>query len=91
MSSGISNFNTEKKFENIGDDDIKNNFVGVFPWNKMNKFIDHKLMISERKGKYPFIIANTGSSSKSGTHWWSILNIEPKSHIFFFILLVFMG
>ena len=30
MSSGISNFNTEKKFENIGDDDIKNNFVGVF-------------------------------------------------------------
>ena len=83
MSSGISNFNTEKKFENIGDDDIKNNFVGVFPWNKMNKFIDHKLMISERKGKYPFIIANTDSSSKNGTHWWSILNIEPKSHIFF--------
>ena len=91
MSSGSSNFNTEKKIENIGDDDIKNNFVGVFPWNKMNKFIDHKLMISERKGKYPFIIANTDSSSKSGTHWWSILNIEPKSHIFFSIVLVFMG
>ena len=90
MSSGISNFNTEKAFENIGDDNIKNNFVGVFRWNKMNKFIDHKLMISEKKGKCPFIIANTDSSSKSGTHWWSILNIEPKSHIFS-ILLVFMG
>ena len=42
-------------------------------------------MISEKKkGKYPFIIANTDASSKSGTHWWSILNIEPKADIFFF-------
>ena len=70
---------------------LKITLLVFFPWNKMNKFIDRKLMISERKGKYPFIIANTGSSSKSGTHWWSILNIEPKSHFFFFILLVFMG
>ena len=62
---------------------LKITLLVFFPWNKMNKFIDQKLMISERKGKYPFIIANTDSSSKSGTHWWSILNIEPKSHIFF--------
>ena len=41
-------------------------------------------MISGKKGKYPFIIANTDSSGKSGTHWWSILHIEPKTHIFFF-------
>ena len=38
------------------DNDINNNFVGVFPWNNMNKFIDDKLMISEKKGKYQFII-----------------------------------
>ena len=50
----------------------------------MNKFIDHKMMISEKKGKYPFLIANTDSSSKKGTHWWSILDIEPKTDIFFF-------
>ena len=42
-------------------------------------------MISEKKkGKYPFIIANTDNSSKGGMHWWSILNIEPKADIFFF-------
>ena len=41
-------------------------------------------MISGKKGKYPFIIANTDSSGKSGTHLWSILHIEPKTHIFFF-------
>ena len=41
-------------------------------------------MISGKKGKYPFIIANTDNSSKGGTHWWSILDIEPKTDIFFF-------
>ena len=41
-------------------------------------------MIEEKKGKYPFIIANTDDSDKKGTHWWSISNIEPKNEIFFF-------
>ena len=41
-------------------------------------------MISDKKGKYPFIIANTDSDGKGGTHWWSILDIEPKTDIFFF-------
>ena len=41
-------------------------------------------MICEKKRKYPFIIANTDVSSKSGPHWWSILDIEPKVDIFFF-------
>ena len=41
-------------------------------------------MICEKKGKYPFIITNADSSSKSATHWWSILDIEPKTDIFFF-------
>ena len=39
-------------------------------------------MISDKKGKYPFVIANTDSSEKGGTHWWSILDIELKQ-IFF--------
>ena len=59
MSVGISNFQIEEAIKNIWDEDIENNFVGVFPSNHMNKFIDDKLMISEKKGKYPLIIANT--------------------------------
>ena len=55
----------------------------MFPSNCMNKFIDHASMISS-KGKYPFIIANNDSSEKTGVHWWSILDIEPKTDIFFF-------
>ena len=38
----------------------------------------------KRKGKYLFIIANTDSAGKSGIHWWSILDIEPKTDTFLF-------
>ena len=34
--------------------------------------------------KYPFIITNTDDSEKGRTHWWSILDIEPRTDIFFF-------
>ena len=50
----------------------------------MAKFIDYKSLVSEKKGKYLFLIANTGDSDKEGTQWWSLLNIEPKTDIFFF-------
>ena len=69
MSKGISNFQIEKTLENINDEDINNNLVGVFPSNYMNKCTKHAVMISQKKGKYPFIIANNGSSEKGGTHW----------------------
>ena len=52
MSYGISNFQIQEAFKNIRDEDIINNFVGVFPSKYMKKFIDHKMMISEEKGKY---------------------------------------
>ena len=62
------------------------NFVGVFPANHMKKFINFKSMISEKTGKYPFLIANTDSSDKDGTNWWSILDIEPKTGLFFWFV-----
>ena len=80
---GISNFQIEEAFKKIDDQDLLDNFVGVFPSNYMNKFINHAAMI-EDSGKFPFIIANTDSSKKFGTHWWSILDIEPRTDIFFF-------
>ena len=84
MSKGISNFQIENAISNIGDDDLISNFVGVFPSNHMNKFINHAAMISAKEGRYPFVIANTDDSSKGGTHWWTILDIEQKTEIVFF-------
>ena len=69
MANGITNFQIEEAFRNI-------NFVGAFLSNHMNKFINHASMISKRKGKYPFVVAKTDNSSKSRTHWWSVLDIN---------------
>ena len=49
MAKGISNFQMENALKNINDEDINDNFVGVFPSNHMNKFIDHTAMISGKK------------------------------------------
>ena len=84
MSKGISNLQIKNAIRNIRDEDLDDNFVGVFPSNRMNKFINDAAMISKKKGKYHFVIANTDSSEKGGTHWWSIPDIEPKTDIIFF-------
>ena len=73
----------KKSLKKIDDQDLLDNFVGVFPSNYMNKFINHAAMI-ENAGKYPFIIANTDAADKTGQHLWSILDIKPRTDIFFF-------
>ena len=74
MPNGITNFLVEEAFKNINDDNINDNFVGAFPSNHMNKFIDHASMISQKMGKYQFVVANTDNSSKSKTQWGSVLD-----------------
>ena len=80
---GISNTQIEKAFREIDDPDLLENFVGVFPSNYLNKFVNHMAMINN-SGKYLFIIANTDDSEKEGPQWWSILDIEPRTDIVFF-------
>ena len=81
--AGISNHQIEEAFKKIDDEDLLDNFIGMFPSDYMNKFINHAAMIEER-GKFPFIIANTDASDKPGVHWQSILDIEPRTDIYFF-------
>ena len=80
---GISNFQIEKAFEKIDDEDLLDNFIKVFSSNYMNKFINHAAMI-EDSGKFPFIIANADADDKPGVHWWSISDIEPRTDVFIF-------
>ena len=82
MSEPTSNFENEKIFKEIYNEDINENFLGVFPSDKIYKFILFQKMMPEKKTL--FIISNTDISDKSGTHWWSILNISPKSKLLFF-------
>ena len=53
MSVAISKFQVEQAFKNLNDPDINDNFVGAFPANQMNVFIDFKSMRSEKKGNIP--------------------------------------
>ena len=88
--AGISNETIVKFFENETDDDLTNNFVGVFPSNYVTKFISfHEMMIE--KNRYPFIIMNTDRSNKNGTHWWSFLNLHKKKENFLFDSFGFEG
>ena len=89
--AGISNEEVIKFFENEKDEDIKENFVGVFPSDYINKFISFHEMILEKKKIYPFIIMNTDRSNESGTHWWSFLDLHPKKEIFLFDSYGFTG
>ena len=49
MSKGIPNIQIETALKNINDEDLNGNFVGVFPANQMNRFIDHKSVMFEKK------------------------------------------
>ena len=89
--AGISSEEVTKFFENEEDEDLKENFVGIFPSNYINKFISFHEMAREKNTKYPFIIMNTDRSDKSGTHWWSFLDLHPKKEIFLFDSFRFTG
>ena len=89
--SGISNDAVVEFFENETDSDLKENFVGVFPSNYIIKFISFHQMAREKTKKYPFIIMNTDRSDKSGTHWWSCLDLNEKKEIFLFDSFGFTG
>ena len=65
--AGISNDKIIDFFEKETDDDLKDNFVGVFPSNYVIRFISfHEMM--RFKPKYLFVIMNTDRSDKNGTH-----------------------
>ena len=87
LSKGISNFQIENAIENTEGDDLKDNFVGVFPSNYLNKFINHTAMISDKKGKYPFVIANTDRVKKK-VHTGGVYSIYSLEQIYFSLILL---
>ena len=49
MSRGVSNFEIEKLFKEINNENINKNFLGAFPSNKINKFIMFEKMMPGKK------------------------------------------
>ena len=87
---GISNVAIEKVFENENED-IKKNFIGVYSSNSLRRYINYYKIIKEKRCRYPFAIFNIDRVNKTGTHWWSFLNIYPKTQIVLFDSKGFQG
>ena len=56
MTKAISNFEIERVIKKISNNDLNENFVDLFPSNRINKFIMFERMMPGKK--YPFIISN---------------------------------
>ena len=56
MSRSISNLEIENIFKDINNEDVNGNSLGVYPSNKITKFISFKQMMPGKK--YPFLTAS---------------------------------
>ena len=54
--------------------------------DSVTKYINFYEMIKRRNGKYPFAIFNTDKENEPGVHWWSFIDIHPKSNLSLFDL-----
>ena len=81
MDKSIKNLEIDKVFENEENQDIKNNYMGVYLMDSVTKYINLNEITKRRTGKYPFEIFNTDKHNKPGIHWWSFMDIHPKKFI----------
>ena len=56
MSRGISNFEIEIIFKEMNNADINNNFLGVFPSDKIKKFVMFEKMMPEKNNASFFLV-----------------------------------
>ena len=76
---GLRNFKITEIFHKVDNKDLNQNFIGVFPSDKMNRFFDFKRMMKGKK--YPFLIANTDRSDKK-------VCIDGKKKTFYCLILL---
>ena len=58
----------------------------TYSTDSITKYIHFYEIIKRRNGKYPFAIFNTDKENEPGVHWWSFIDIHPKSNLFLFDL-----
>ena len=90
--NGITNIEIEKLFDDEMNEDLKRNFMGVYSLDSITKYINFQNIIKEKRAKYyPFVIFNTNTENKPGTHWRSFLDIHPKKYLLLFHSFGFTG
>ena len=89
--TGLSNIELEHFIKNDTSTELKKNFKKVISSNSLTKYVHFKTILKENNPKYATIIMNTARVNTNGVHWWSIVNIEPKKHVFLFDSYGFKG
>ena len=89
--TGLSNLDLEKFINDDSSAELKKNFKKVISSNSLTKHVDFEEILKKGNPKYPTVIMNTARVNSRGIHWWSILSIEPKKHVFLFDSYGFKG
>ena len=69
MDKGITNLEINKSFENEENQDIKNNYMGVYSIDSITRYINFYEIIKKRNTKYPLGIFTTDKHNKPGMYW----------------------
>ena len=83
MSKELSSYPIDDFFKEEENQDLKK-YMGTYSIDSITKYIDFYEIIKKRNAKYPFAIFNTDKHNEPGQHWWSFLDIDPKSNLFLF-------
>ena len=75
MDKGITNVKINKFFENEESQDSDNNYMGVYSIYSITRYINFYEIIKKRNA---IAILNTDRHNKTGTHWWSFMDIHHK-------------
>ena len=78
LGNDLTNLEINQFIENEENQDIKNNYMGVYSMDSITIYINFYEIIKKRNGKYPLPIFNTDKNNKPGTHWWSFMDIQKK-------------
>ena len=89
--TGLSNLDLEKFINDDTSAELKKSFKKVISSNSLTKHVDFEDILKKGNLKYPTVIMNTARINSRGIHWWSILSIEPKKHVFLFDSYGFKG
>ena len=84
MDKGITNLEINKFFENEENQDIKNNYMGVYSIDSITRYINFYEIIKKRNTKYPLGIFNTDKHNKPGMYWWLFMDIHQKKRLLLF-------
>ena len=56
--------------------------MGTYSIDSITRYINFCEIIKRRNAKYLFAIFNTDKENEPGVHWWSFMDIHPKSFYF---------